>query len=152
MLFHSAALFGSAIYLLAMGSAGYYLRFVGGSWGTVMQVAFLFGLFLGGEVLAVHTAHEFKTCYEHFLRIKNLVESTPDLEAKVNRIRTGAGDQAIESKNGNRLRFIARSAGSGRGMSGDTVYLGFGLEGLSPAARDDLVARSLTHLTGQPRP
>ena len=30
----------------------------------------------------------------------------------------------------------------------DTVYLGFGLEGLAPAARDDLVARSLEHLTG----
>ena len=29
--------------------------------------------------------------------------------------------------------------------------LGFGLEGLAPAARDDLVARSLTHLTGAPR-
>jgi putative PEP-CTERM system histidine kinase len=43
VMFHSAALFGSATYLLAMGSAGYYLRFVGGSWGTVMQVAFLFG-------------------------------------------------------------------------------------------------------------
>ncbi|MEU1244545.1 M14 family zinc carboxypeptidase [Micromonospora parva] len=37
-------------------------------------------------------------------------------------------------------------------VTGDTVYLGFGLEGLPPAARDDLVARSLTHLTGQPRP
>jgi len=48
--FHSAALFGSAIYLLAMGSAGYYLRLVGGHWGTVMQVAFLFGtlILLGG--------------------------------------------------------------------------------------------------------
>ena len=43
VMFHSAALFGSAIYLLAMGSAGYYLRYFGGSWGTVMQVAFLFG-------------------------------------------------------------------------------------------------------------
>ena len=43
VMFHSAALFGSAIYLLAMGSAGYYLRFFGGSWGTVMQVTFLFG-------------------------------------------------------------------------------------------------------------
>jgi putative PEP-CTERM system histidine kinase len=43
VLFHSAALFGSAIYLLAMGSAGYYLRYFGGSWGSVMQVAFLFG-------------------------------------------------------------------------------------------------------------
>ncbi len=49
-MFHSAALFGSAIYLLAMGSAGYYLRYFGGSWGTVMQVTFLFGalLLLGG--------------------------------------------------------------------------------------------------------
>jgi putative PEP-CTERM system histidine kinase len=43
VMFHSAALFGSATYLLAMGSAGYYLRFFGGSWGTVMQVTFLFG-------------------------------------------------------------------------------------------------------------
>ena len=43
VMFHSVALFGSAIYLLAMGSAGYYLRYFGGSWGTVMQLAFLFG-------------------------------------------------------------------------------------------------------------
>ncbi|BDT56870.1 histidine kinase [Massilia varians] len=42
-MFHSATLFGSAVYLLAMGSAGYYLRYFGGSWGTVMQVTFLFG-------------------------------------------------------------------------------------------------------------
>jgi putative PEP-CTERM system histidine kinase len=43
VLFHSAALAGSAGYLLVMSSAGYYLRFFGGSWGSVMQVAFLFG-------------------------------------------------------------------------------------------------------------
>lgn len=43
VLFHSAALFGSAIYLLAMAAAGYYLRLFGGTWGTVMQFAFLFG-------------------------------------------------------------------------------------------------------------
>ncbi|MGH8853595.1 MAG: XrtA/PEP-CTERM system histidine kinase PrsK [Telluria sp.] len=42
VIFQSAALFGSALYLLAMGLAGYYLRFFGGSWGTLMQVAFLF--------------------------------------------------------------------------------------------------------------
>ena len=43
VMFHSAALFGSAFYLLLMGSAGYYLRYFGGSWGSVMQVTFLFG-------------------------------------------------------------------------------------------------------------
>jgi len=43
ILFHSAALFGAAIYLLAMAAAGYYLRYFGGSWGPFMQAAFLFG-------------------------------------------------------------------------------------------------------------
>ncbi|MGO4381892.1 XrtA/PEP-CTERM system histidine kinase PrsK [Pseudoduganella sp. RAF19] len=43
VLFHSAALVGSAIYLLAMSSAAYYLRYVGGSWGSLMQLVFLFG-------------------------------------------------------------------------------------------------------------
>ena len=46
VVFHSAALFGSALYLLAMGLAGYYLRFFGGSWGILMQVAFLFAALL----------------------------------------------------------------------------------------------------------
>ncbi len=43
VMFHSAALFGCAIYLILMGSAGYYLKYFGGSWGAVMQVTFLFG-------------------------------------------------------------------------------------------------------------
>jgi putative PEP-CTERM system histidine kinase len=43
VLFHTATLFGSAVYLLIMAAAGYYLRFFGGSWGGVLQVAFLFG-------------------------------------------------------------------------------------------------------------
>ncbi|CAH1197987.1 Sensory transduction histidine kinases [Candidatus Nitrotoga sp. BS] len=43
ILFHSATLLGSALYLLAMSAAGYYLRYFGGSWGAVMQVTFLFG-------------------------------------------------------------------------------------------------------------
>ena len=43
VVFHSVALFGSAIYLLVMSAAGYYLRYFGGSWGSVMQGVFLFG-------------------------------------------------------------------------------------------------------------
>jgi len=47
ILFYSAALFGSATYLLVMAVVGYYLRYFGGSWGAALQVAFLFGaLFL----------------------------------------------------------------------------------------------------------
>jgi len=42
ILFHSTVLFGSAIYLLSIAAGGYYLRFFGGDWGTLMQVAFMF--------------------------------------------------------------------------------------------------------------
>ena len=43
ILFYSAALFGAAVYCLPWLQPGYYFRFFGGSWGTVMQVTFLFG-------------------------------------------------------------------------------------------------------------
>jgi hypothetical protein len=33
-------------------------------------------------------------------------------------------------------------------VTADTVYTGFGLEGLAPAARDDLMARAMQHLLG----
>lgn len=43
ILFYSSALFGAAVYLLLMAAAGYYLRFSGGTWGTIFQLTFLFG-------------------------------------------------------------------------------------------------------------
>jgi putative PEP-CTERM system histidine kinase len=43
ILFYFMALFCIAIYLLVMVAVGYYLRFSGGDWGTVLQVAFFFG-------------------------------------------------------------------------------------------------------------
>jgi putative PEP-CTERM system histidine kinase len=43
MLFQSVALFGSSLYLLAMAASGYYLRYVGGRWGPLMQVSFFCG-------------------------------------------------------------------------------------------------------------
>jgi putative PEP-CTERM system histidine kinase len=43
VLFHSATLIGSALYLLLVAAAGYYLRFFGGEWGAVLQSTLLFG-------------------------------------------------------------------------------------------------------------
>ena len=43
VVFHSAALMGSGIYLLFMAIGGYYLRFYGGNWGAAAQIIFLFG-------------------------------------------------------------------------------------------------------------
>lgn len=91
--------------------------------GTCLEALQLAGLFLVGDLLQVHSAHEFKTCYEHFLRIVSLIENTPTLDRRVQRIRRGAGEQAIELRSGERLRFVARSAGSLRGFSADRVYL-----------------------------
>ncbi len=91
--------------------------------GSILEARQLAGLFRLGERLQIHSAHEFKTCFEHFRRVKDLVEGSDLLRKQVKIIRTGAGDQAIELRNGNRIRFIARSRSSGRGFSGDVVYL-----------------------------
>lgn len=43
IIFHTSALLGSGIYLIAMGVGGYYVRDFGGTWGVVAQTIFLFG-------------------------------------------------------------------------------------------------------------
>lgn len=94
--------------------------------GTILEARQIVGLFVLKERLQVHSAHEFKTCYEHFRRVKDLIENCPLLADEllpVTGVRTGAGDQAIETRSGCRLRFIARSRTSGVGFSADTVYL-----------------------------
>jgi putative PEP-CTERM system histidine kinase len=51
VMFHTAALLGAGIYLLAMGAGGYVIREYGGTWGTVAQVIFLFGAVLMLSIL-----------------------------------------------------------------------------------------------------
>jgi hypothetical protein len=91
--------------------------------GSVLEARQLAGLTLLHERLQVHTAHEYRTSYEHFLRMVQLVESCPDIDRLVQRVRRGTGEHAIEMRSGARLRFLARTGGSGRGLSGDAVYL-----------------------------
>jgi len=43
IIFHTSALLGSGLYLLAMGVGGYYVRDYGGTWGAMVQTIFLFG-------------------------------------------------------------------------------------------------------------
>jgi putative PEP-CTERM system histidine kinase len=42
VVFHTVSLVATGVYLLAMSSAGLYIREFGGSWGDVLQIAFLF--------------------------------------------------------------------------------------------------------------
>jgi len=43
---HSTALLVSGVYLLALAAAGYYVRFFGGTWGKMLQVALVFAALL----------------------------------------------------------------------------------------------------------
>jgi hypothetical protein len=91
--------------------------------GSIIEARVLAGLFLFGEKRILWSAHEYKTAQEGFLRIRDLVEGTPELNALVKRFWEGSGEQGIELVSGQRLKFIARSRGSGRGFSGDLVIL-----------------------------
>jgi phage terminase large subunit-like protein len=115
--------------------------------GSILEARELAGLFLFGEQLILHSAHEFKTAQEAFRRVLSLVENTDDLRKRVLRVRTSHGEEGIELKSGQRLRFIARSNNSGRGFTGDTVILDEAYE-LSAAS----VGALLPTLSARPNP
>ena len=77
----------------------------------------LAGLILFGERLIIHTAHEFPTANESFLRLVSIFENYDDLRKRVARIRYANGEQGIELLTGQRLKYRARTGGSGRGFA-----------------------------------
>ncbi|MER5603744.1 terminase [Streptomyces sp. NPDC002265] len=86
--------------------------------GAIIEARELWGLFIGGEELILHSAHEFKTAKNAFRRIERLIRGCPDLHKRVKRYWQTTGEESIELHSGQMLRFIARSKGSGRGFSG----------------------------------
>jgi hypothetical protein len=115
--------------------------------GSVLEALELAGLFLFDEQLILHSAHEFKTAQEAFRRVLTLIQSTPDLDRLVQRVRTSHGEEGVELRTGQRLRFVARSTGSGRGFSGDRVILdeAYNLSG-------DAMAALLPTMSARPNP
>lgn len=91
--------------------------------GACIEARELAGLFLFDEQLIIHTSHEFKTSLEAFGRIRSLIENTDDLRRKVRRMTVSHGSESIELLNGSKLRFLARTKGSGRGFSCDCLIL-----------------------------
>lgn len=76
VVFHSTALFAAGIYLLFMSLAGYYIRYYGGEWSSVMQIVFFFGavivlivLFFSGRLRSriklLATKHFFNYRYDY---------------------------------------------------------------------------------------
>jgi phage terminase large subunit-like protein len=116
--------------------------------GGVLEARELWGLFLGRERLILHSAHEYKTAQEAFLRIRGLIEGSAYLSKRVMRVWQANGEQGIEltrAAGGGRLRFVARSKNSGRGFSGDCVVLDEG-----QALTAEIMAAMLPTLSARP--
>lgn len=87
--------------------------------GVKGEIRVLAGLFLFGEQLLMWSAHEYKTASEAFRRVRHWIDGSDELSKRVKRVSFSHAEEGIELTDGARLRFIARSKGSGRGFSGD---------------------------------
>lgn len=87
--------------------------------GTMLEVrelALIAGL--TGEMLGVHSAHEFKTSEEHFFRIQSLLDGSEELSRKVKVIKRSHGQEGVYMLDGRRLRFVTRTKSGLRGFAG----------------------------------
>lgn len=115
--------------------------------GTIIEAREVAGLFLFGSRLLIHSAHEFKTAAEGFRRVRSVIDNCDDLRRKVKKVTEAHGEEGIELLNGARLRFMARTRGSGRGFSSDDLFLDEAYE-LQSAS----VAAVLPTLSARPNP
>lgn len=85
--------------------------------GSILEALELFWLFLRGERLIGHSAHEYKTAMEGFRRVLFLIDNNDWLRKRVKKVINTNGEEGIELLSGQRLRFMARSKGAGRGFT-----------------------------------
>lgn len=96
---------------------------------VVFEARVLAGLFLFRERLIVYSAHEGETAMSAYARLEELIRSSPELVKEIpsngrsSGFRRGNGKEAITLWTGQQLRFRTRTAGGGRGLSGDCVIL-----------------------------
>lgn len=91
--------------------------------GAVLAALELAWLFLFGDRLIIHSAHLFETSREHFLKMQALIGDHQDFSRRVRRMREGRGSEEIELMGGQRLKFMTRKGGAGRGFTGNKVVL-----------------------------
>jgi hypothetical protein len=91
--------------------------------GAILEARELAALFLLGERLTIHSAHQFDTSLEAFRRLLFLIESTPEFDRRVQRVSRSHGEEGIELVGGQRIRFRTRTKGGGRGFTADCLIL-----------------------------
>lgn len=93
--------------------------------GGVIEGRELAGIFLLDEQLIVHSAHQFDTSMEAFLRMEALLEEgglQSELKPRGGVIRSH-GAEGFVFKSGQRIRYRTRTKGGGRGFTGDCLIL-----------------------------
>ena len=91
--------------------------------GALLEARELAGLFLLGERLIIHSAHQFDTSLEAFGRLLGLIEDHPPFSRRVKKVSNSHGQEGITLKNGQRIRFRTRTKGGGRGFTCDCLIL-----------------------------
>lgn len=114
--------------------------------GSLFEALTLAKLFLFGDELIIYSAHEFKTAKEAFRRLSALMEH-PNLAPRVERAVRNPSEFGFDLRSGQRVRFFARTSGSGRGWTADTLILdeAYRLNG-------DAMAALLPTLSTRPNP
>jgi hypothetical protein len=117
--------------------------------GAILEALELAALFLDDfdVELILHSAHEFKTASEAFRRVQGRIDNHPSFRRRVRQVYLQRGAESIELKNGKRLRFIARTSGSGKGFSADLVILDEAFD-----LGDQEMAALLPTLSARPNP
>ncbi|MEU6490383.1 terminase [Streptomyces sp. NPDC046984] len=91
--------------------------------GGIIEGRELAGLYLLGDHLIIHSAHEFKTSRVAFQRIMSLIDGCYDLRKRVKKVLNNTTETSITLNSGQSLQFLARSGSSGRGFTGDCNVL-----------------------------
>jgi putative PEP-CTERM system histidine kinase len=122
IVFHATMVFGAAAYLVAMAGVGYYIRYVGGTWGGVLQATLLFGallmmiaMFFSGTVRAqikLFLSRNFFTFHydyrEEWLRFTRMLsEGQPGIQLRERSIQAIA--ELVDSPGG--ALWLARDSG-----------------------------------------
>lgn len=85
--------------------------------GGALEAIALHGMFLVGDPLTLWTAHQTKTAFEGFLRLRGWIDGSDELRKRVKAVNAAHGEEGFTLTSGPRLRFLARSKSSGRGFS-----------------------------------
>jgi hypothetical protein len=113
--------------------------------GGIYEIRELAGLFLLGENLLVHTAHEYKTAEQALDRMEALIDGCADLSRKVKSIKRSHGQEGVYLTSGQSLRYATRTSAGLRGWSIDFLGMDEAMH-----IKDSMHAATFPTLTARP--